>query len=259
MNLTTRRGIAVSAVVVIACAVLGGVAGWFAEHLRTPQWQSTSTVLVQATPASALSLLLSGTSSDVQVADLVDVANLASSQGVLENVAEELGGGTRWSDLSGAVSAQPTANSHLVTITAVADSAERSRRIAALDAAALAKVQQQQVTAAMRNLPAASGSDVEGRAQVLATKLVPLQVVGAGGTEQTVPSTRTPVGLAVVGLAAGGLVVAGLTLPAALAERRRRAWSDPEPRGDESAPEPRDGGSAHERRPAADRAAEQVP
>jgi len=64
---------------------------------------------------------------------------------------------------------------------------------------------------------------VEQRAQVLTSSVQPLEVLRTGTAQQTAPTMKTPVMLAVVGLAAGVLLVIALVFARPVVSRAREA------------------------------------
>lgn len=227
-----------AAVLLVGLAVLGAAAGFVIDRVRGPQFEASSVVQVQATPSSALAILISGNSEAVNPGDLVDVTNLATTSTVLDAAAKQLsaaGTPTTAGELSAAVTAEAVEASHLVTITASTASADLSQAYARAVADALAAEQQRQVAATLRAVPAATdaagddqsnGADsaaaVRVRAGLLEGNLVPIKRVSDDPAIQTVPGNTLPIALGVVGLAAGALVAIGLSLG-----RRRPAAAAP--------------------------------
>lgn len=232
-----------AAVLLVGLAVLGAVAGFVIDRVRGPQFEASSVVQVQATPNSALAILIGGNAEPVNPGDMVDVTNLATTSTVLDAAAKQLsdaGTPTSAADLSAAVSAEAVAASHLVTITATTAEATRSQDYARAVADALAAEQQRQVAATLRAVPAAteaagdsqsSGTDsaaaIRVRAGLLNGNLVPIKRVSDDRATQTVPGNTLPLALGVVGLAAGALITIGLSLG-----RRRGAEPAPSVRAD---------------------------
>lgn len=217
-----------AAVLLVGLAVLGAAAGFVIDRVRGPQFEASSVVQVQATPSSALAILISGNSEAVNPGDLVDVTNLATTSTVLGAAAKQLtaaGTPTSADELSAAVTAEAVEASHLVTITASTASADLSQTYARAVADALAAEQQRQVAATLRAVPAATdaagddqsnGADsaaaVRVRAGLLEGNLVPIKRVSDDPAVQTVPGNTLPLALGVVGLAAGALIAIGLSL-----------------------------------------------
>ncbi|WP_284250592.1 hypothetical protein [Litorihabitans aurantiacus] len=204
--------------------VLGAVAGLVLDQVRGPRHEVTSTVMVQATPASTLGLLMNGAGEPVTAGDLVDVALLTTSTPLLEAAAAEVsrsGTAVDADDLAGWVTAEPVLSSHLLTLTVEAPDAALATAVADALTAQLLAQQQAEVDAVLASvpLPAAetpgidpAGEQLRLRAELVAGALAPLRAVSTTAPEQTAPGVLMPAALGVVGFAAGALVVIGLSL-----------------------------------------------
>jgi hypothetical protein len=212
-------------------------------RLAPARYEATATLQVQASSGSVVSLLLSGSAEPVSTADLVDVSGLVASRDVLSRVAERLGNGILWTDLSAQVSAEPVPSSHLVTLTATATDPRQASTLAEYTAEAVAAVQKAQVTAALAAVPAptaADRTDLQTRAALLAGNLNPIRLLGGAPPQQVVSAATTPAALAVVGLAVGALVVIGVGMRGgfdARPNRRRRGTTVMLPAAERPRPE----------------------
>lgn len=222
---TVRRTRWVAGLLVAGLTVLGGAAGWEVEHARGPQYQASTDVLVQFW--SVQGYLLTGQGSPVSTQDVADAATLATSPDVLDLAASRLGHGTQGTALARTVTVTPQLVSHGITIVATGTTAAQAEQTSQAVATAMTDTLNQRIENTAAGLSAVNNGDfrsvLEQRAQVLTSSVQPLQVLRTGTAQQTSPSTKTPIMLAVVGLAAGVLLVIALVFARPVVSRARDA------------------------------------
>lgn len=218
-------------------AVIGVVAGVALGIIRGPRHEAQANVLVQATPTSALSLLMNGTSQPIGSGDMVDVALLATSTPVLQATVDALADpGVTLTDLEEWVTAEPVSASHLVQVTVEAVEADLAAVVATVLADALVEEQRQQVASVLEAVPASGadpavvdsfGETLRTRAEMIDGGLVPLRVMSVSAAEQTAPGPLIPAALGIVGMAAAAMLVVGRSLlPSTGTGRDRRPTAE---------------------------------
>lgn len=222
---TARRTRWIAGLLIVVLTGLGGAAGWFVEHSRGPQYQASTDVLVQFW--SVQGFLLTGQGSPVSSQDVADAATLATSPDVLELAASRLGNGITGTALASTVTATPQLVSHGITIVATGTAPGQARDASEAVAQAMTDTLNQRIENTAAGLSAVSNGDfravLEQRAQVLTSSVQPLEVLQTGTPQQTAPTIKTPVMLAVVGLAAGVLLVIALVFARPVVSRAREA------------------------------------
>ncbi|MCW2535787.1 MAG: hypothetical protein JWQ26_1486 [Modestobacter sp.] len=218
----TRR---VAALLIVGLTLLGAGVGWAVEAARGAEYQVRTDVLVRFW--SVESYLLTGQGSSVSSLDVADAATLAQSRGVLGDAAERLDDGRTSRDLSTSVTVTPQLTSNSVVIVATAGDEDTARETSEAVAAAMIAAVRERISDTADSLKAAAGGDVTSqllqRAQALTTSVQPLEALASGEPEQTSPSGRTPIALAIVGLAAGTLLVIALVFGRPVIGRARDA------------------------------------
>ena len=222
---TTRGTRRIAALLVIGLTLLGAGAGWAVEAARGPQYEVRTDVLVRFW--SIESYLLTGQGNTVSQLDVADAATLAQSRGVLEEAAEQLADGRTAADLSRSVTVTPQLTSNSVTI--LATDADEGTARATSEAVAVAMIAsvRERISDTANSLTGSASGDVttqlEQRAQALTLSVQPLEALGSSEPEQTSPSGKTPIALAIVGLAAGTLLVIALVFGRPVVARARDA------------------------------------
>jgi|1186.fasta_scaffold33606_2 capsular polysaccharide biosynthesis protein len=224
MRRRTPRRMRLFAVLLIAVlTVAGGAGGWLAGRMQGPQYQATTQVLVQFW--SINSFLLTGQGDTVGSSDVADAAALATSTDVLDAAARRLDDGRTGAELAGDVTATPGVTSHAVSIVATATTAADARTASAEVAAAMIESLDQRISDTAEGVAGTGDSTfaalVQQRAQVLTSSVKPLQALATGEPQQTAPTMKTPVALAMVGLAAAVLILVALTFARPVVGRAR--------------------------------------
>lgn len=206
---TPRRTRWIAGLLILFLTAAGGAGGWELGRIQGPQYQATTEVLVQFWSINGF--LLTGQGNTVSSDDVADAATLATSADVLADAARRLDDGRTANELAADVTATPETVSHAVTVVATASTADAARRTsAAVTEAMIASVDRQisdTATSLAGNAGGDFGTQVQQRAQVLTTSVRPLQALATGAPEQTAPTLKLPIALAVVGLALGVLIV----------------------------------------------------
>lgn len=212
----------VAALLIVGLTVIGAAAGWAVGQVRGPEYQVRTDVLVRFW--SIESYLLTGQASTVSSLDVADAATLAQSRGVLGDAAARLDDGRTAGDLAATVTVTPQATANAVAIVATAPTAGAAQRTSEAVAAAMIAAVRQRITDTATSLTDATG-DVTGqlqqRAQALTASVQPLEA--GGGPQQTSPTAKIPVALAIVGLAVGTLLVIALVFGRPVLNRARDA------------------------------------
>jgi capsular polysaccharide biosynthesis protein len=158
---------------------------------------------------------------------VADAATLGASPDVLDEAAAQLSDGRDGVALATDVTVVPQSNSHSVTIVATGKTAPAARAASEAVAAAMTDILERRISGTADSLADVAGGDfratLEQRAQVLTTSVQPLQVLQTAPAQQTGPSFKTPVMLAVVGLAAGMLLVIALVFTRPVVTSAREA------------------------------------
>jgi capsular polysaccharide biosynthesis protein len=221
---TPRATRQVAALLIVGLTVVGAGAGWALEQARGPQYQVRTDVLVRFW--SLESYLLTGQAGSVNSLDVADAATLAQSRGVLADAADRLDDGQTAGDLATSVTVTPQLTSNAVAIVATAGDPDTARQTSEAVAIAMIAAVRDRVSTTADSLTAASGdvtSQLQQRAQALTSSIQPLEALASGEPEQTSPSTKTTVALAIVGLAAGTLLVIALVFGRPVVGRARDA------------------------------------
>lgn len=209
---TARRTRWIGGLLVVGLTLIGGASGWALEHARGPEFQASTNVRIQFWGIEAF--LLTGQGSTVSSQDVADAATLATSPDVLDLAAAELSDGRDTHSLAATVTATPELTSNGVTIVATGTTATTAERTSAAVARAMSDTLQKRIAGTAASLQGGNGGDfsalLQQRAQVLTTSVAPLQVLRTASPEQTGPTLKTAVTLAVVGLAAGVLLMIAL-------------------------------------------------
>ncbi|MCW2675096.1 MAG: hypothetical protein JWR70_136 [Modestobacter sp.] len=215
----TRR---VTALLIVGLTVLGAGAGAALEQARGPQYQVRTDVLVRFW--SIESYLLTGQASSVNSLDVADAATLAQSRGVLTDAADRLGDGQSAAELAASVTVTPQSTSNSVAIVATAKDPDTAQQTSEAVATAMIAAVRDRISTTANSLSTTSGdvtTQLQQRAQALTSSIQPLEALASGEPEQTSPSSKTAIALAIVGLAAGTLLVIALVFGRPVVSRAR--------------------------------------
>jgi capsular polysaccharide biosynthesis protein len=215
----------IAALLLVGLTLVGAGAGWAVEAARGPQFQVRTDVLVRFW--SIESYLLTGQGASVSSLDVADAATLAQSRDVLSEAAAQLADGQTAASLARSVTVTPQSTSNSVTIVATAADEDTARATSEAVAAAMIAAVSDRISNTASSLSGSASGDVTSqllqRAQALTSSVQPLEALGSGEPQQTSPSSRTPIALAIVGLAAGTLLVIALVFGRPVVGRGRDA------------------------------------